>query len=292
MSIDNANPLPNASEGFRIVNERETNDFAFIHDANEIKYEIARYVACENIIVLWHFCSNWIRKFSRNIEKVYFKAFQKVEAFSYENVFFKFLPKLLWKIEKINNWKAFQKLVFEPKARINFEKASFFSWATKSFWFFNPHQFQITRSCNFTTVGDMFAEQPYAIAVQQGSHLQVIRFQTHFVIFELWIFLFCQDELSRVILELQKERFFEDLTAKYWNSSFKGSCLRNDDSEGITLESLGGVFIATLVGLGKLWVFESSSNPRELFWWISNIWSSLTFHSYCDVGSHRRSLLL
>jgi hypothetical protein len=60
-----------------------------------------------------------------------------------------------------------------------------------------------------------------------------------------------QDEISRVILELQKERFFEDLTAKYWNASLKGSCLRNDDSEGITLESLGGVFIATLVGLGK-----------------------------------------
>lgn len=55
-----------------------------------------------------------------------------------------------------------------------------------------------------------------------------------------------------MILELQMERFFEDLTAKYWNSSLKGSCIRNDDSEGITLESLGGVFIATLVGLGEL----------------------------------------
>lgn len=45
MSIDKAEPLTNASEGFRIVSERETNDFAFIHDANEIKYEIARFVA-------------------------------------------------------------------------------------------------------------------------------------------------------------------------------------------------------------------------------------------------------
>lgn len=42
MSIEAARTLPNASEGFRIVNERETNDFAFIHDANEIKYEISR----------------------------------------------------------------------------------------------------------------------------------------------------------------------------------------------------------------------------------------------------------
>lgn len=44
MSIDNAQPLTNASEGFRIVSERDTNDFAFIHDANEIKYEMARFV--------------------------------------------------------------------------------------------------------------------------------------------------------------------------------------------------------------------------------------------------------
>lgn len=44
MSIEGAKPLPNASEGFRIVNERETNDVAFIHDAREIKYEISRFV--------------------------------------------------------------------------------------------------------------------------------------------------------------------------------------------------------------------------------------------------------
>lgn len=43
MAIEASKPLPNASEGFRIVNERETNDFAFIHDANEIKYEMARF---------------------------------------------------------------------------------------------------------------------------------------------------------------------------------------------------------------------------------------------------------
>lgn len=42
MSIENTKPLVNASEGFRIVNLRETNDFAFIHDANEIKFEMAK----------------------------------------------------------------------------------------------------------------------------------------------------------------------------------------------------------------------------------------------------------
>ena len=39
-------------------------------------------------------------------------------------------------------------------------------------------------------------------------------------------------------------------TAKYWNSTLRKLCPVLDDSEGITLRSLGGVFIATLVGLG------------------------------------------
>lgn len=51
-------------------------------------------------------------------------------------------------------------------------------------------------------------------------------------------------------MELQKDRFFESLNARYWNHSSKAAeCPNNDESEGITLESLGGVFIATLFGL-------------------------------------------
>ncbi|XP_063217386.1 ionotropic receptor 25a-like [Bacillus rossius redtenbacheri] len=90
-------------------------------------------------------------------------------------------------------------------------------------------RYEVSRNCNLTEVGEMFAEQPYAIAVQQGSHLQL--------------------EISRRILDLQKDRYFETLSGKYWNSSVKGTCPDTDDSEGITLESLGGVFIATLFGL-------------------------------------------
>jgi glutamate receptor, ionotropic, invertebrate len=90
-------------------------------------------------------------------------------------------------------------------------------------------KYQISRNCNLTEVGDIMAEQPYAVAVQQGSHLN--------------------DQISRQILELQKDRFFEMLKAKYWNASAKGECPNADDNEGITLESLGGVFIATLFGL-------------------------------------------
>ncbi|XP_050536810.1 ionotropic receptor 25a isoform X2 [Daktulosphaira vitifoliae] len=88
---------------------------------------------------------------------------------------------------------------------------------------------EVYNNCNLTEVGEIFAERPYSIAVQQGSLIQ--------------------EEISRKILDLQKDRFFESLNAKYWNSSKLSMCPNADDSEGITLESLGGVFIATLVGL-------------------------------------------
>lgn len=51
------------------------------------------------------------------------------------------------------------------------------------------------------------------------------------------------------VLELSKDRYFEYLKEKYWNKSARGKCEDLDESEGITLESLGGVFIATLFGL-------------------------------------------
>lgn len=78
-----------------------------------------------------------------------------------------------------------------------------------------------------------------------------------------------QDELSRRILNLQKERFFELLSAKYWNQSARGQCENTDDNEGITLESLGGVFIATLFGLalalvtliGEVIYYRRKENP-------------------------------
>ena len=43
---------------------------------------------------------------------------------------------------------------------------------------------------------------------------------------------------------------YDVLLGKYWNNTLRSLCPVLDDSEGITLRSLGGVFIATLVGLG------------------------------------------
>ena len=39
------------------------------------------------------------------------------------------------------------------------------------------------------------------------------------------------------------------MTAKFWNSKNRADCPITDDSKGITLQSLGGIFLATLVGL-------------------------------------------
>ncbi|EZA57395.1 ObirIr8a [Ooceraea biroi] len=112
---------------------------------------------------------------------------------------------------------GFQKVIESEKAEFAFIHDS------------SEIKYEVTKNCNLTEVGEVFAEQPYAIAVQQGSHLQ--------------------EEISRTILDLQKDRYFETLAAKYWNQSLKAQCPNSDDNEGITLESLGGVFIATLFGL-------------------------------------------
>ncbi|EDW00137.1 ionotropic receptor 25a [Drosophila grimshawi] len=89
-------------------------------------------------------------------------------------------------------------------------------------------RYAVSKNCNLTEIGEVFAEQPYAVAVQQGSHLG--------------------DELSYAILMLQKERFFENLKEKYWNEDNRG-CADLDEQDGISLNSLGGVFMATIVGL-------------------------------------------
>lgn len=60
-------------------------------------------------------------------------------------------------------------------------------------------RYKYYQNCNFTEIGEPFAEQPLAVAVQQGSHLQ--------------------KEISKIILELQKERYFETLSG---NLSFDG----------------------------------------------------------------------
>lgn len=42
LAINDSNPVKDAAEGFRKVDEHLDADFAFIHDSSEIKYEISR----------------------------------------------------------------------------------------------------------------------------------------------------------------------------------------------------------------------------------------------------------
>lgn len=69
------------------------------------------------------------------------------------------------------------------------------------------------------------------------------------------------------ILQLQTERFFETLSARYWTSTCPS--LGDGENDGISLESLGGVFIATIIGLGIAFislafeVFTTARNRRK-----------------------------
>lgn len=90
-------------------------------------------------------------------------------------------------------------------------------------------RYEMARNCELTEIGEVFGKRPYGLAIQQGNSL-------------------LQDELTKAILQLQKERFFDDLNDKYWNASI-GNC-ESDENEGMSLESLGGVFIVTIFGLG------------------------------------------
>lgn len=51
---------------------------------------------------------------------------------------------------------------------------------------------------------------------------------------------------------MQKDRFFELLNAKYWNASKLSMCPNADESEGITLESLGKIKYYKIINMLKI----------------------------------------
>ena len=76
-----------------------------------------------------------------------------------------------------------------------------------------------------------------------------------------------------MILELQKERYFESLTSKYWNSSLRSDCPIVDDAEGITLTSLSGVFISIFLGLViAMIVLGCEVRPPKFFLMLPPFW--------------------
>nr|ARN17848.1 ionotropic receptor 2 [Cephus cinctus] len=87
-------------------------------------------------------------------------------------------------------------------------------------------------NCDLTMVGEEFSRKPYAIAVQQGSPLK--------------------DQFNNAILVLLNRRKLEKLKEKWWNRNpLKKTCEKQDDqSDGISIQNIGGVFIVIFVGIG------------------------------------------
>ncbi|GMR60627.1 hypothetical protein PMAYCL1PPCAC_30822 [Pristionchus mayeri] len=86
-------------------------------------------------------------------------------------------------------------------------------------------------SCNLQQVGSEFSRKPYAIALQTGHPLK--------------------DDVSSAILLLLNQRRLEALKEKWWNENPKRMVcpVNTDESDGISIQNIGGVFIVILAGI-------------------------------------------
>ncbi|XP_054709201.1 ionotropic receptor 25a-like [Uloborus diversus] len=92
-------------------------------------------------------------------------------------------------------------------------------------------KYAVMTNCELISVGSEFSRKPLALAVQQGSPLK--------------------DQLSSAILKLLNQRKLEGLKERWWNKNpAKVEC---DDSEqqsdGISIANIGGVFIVIFIGV-------------------------------------------
>lgn len=93
-------------------------------------------------------------------------------------------------------------------------------------------KYHVMTSCDLQSVGDEFSRKPYAIAVQQGSPLK--------------------DQFNNAILQLLNKRKLEKLKEIWWNNNPESmKCEKQDDqSDGISIQNIGGVFIVIFMGIG------------------------------------------
>ncbi|XP_035708909.1 ionotropic receptor 25a isoform X1 [Folsomia candida] len=93
-------------------------------------------------------------------------------------------------------------------------------------------RYEVLTSCDVQMVGEEFSRKPYALAVQQGSPLK--------------------DQLNDAILKLLNQRHLEQLKERWWNENqfAKKDCPKDDNqSDGISIHNIGGVFIVIFVGI-------------------------------------------
>ncbi|KAK3870062.1 hypothetical protein Pcinc_024667 [Petrolisthes cinctipes] len=113
-------------------------------------------------------------------------------------------------------------------------------------------RYLVLTNCDLQIVGEEFSRKPYAIAVQQGSPLK--------------------DQFNDAILKLLNQRKLETLKERWWNQNpEKKVCEKDDDqSDGISIENIGGVFIVIFVGIGlacvtlafEYWWYKHRKGPR------------------------------
>ncbi|CAJ0595110.1 unnamed protein product [Cylicocyclus nassatus] len=86
-------------------------------------------------------------------------------------------------------------------------------------------------NCQLQQVGTELARKPYAIAVQSGSYLR--------------------DQISSAILVLLNQKHLETLKEKWWEDNPKRAICADtsDESDGISVQNIGGVFIFISAGL-------------------------------------------
>jgi ionotropic glutamate receptor len=92
-------------------------------------------------------------------------------------------------------------------------------------------RYQDLITCDLQMVGDEFSRKPYALAVQQGSPLK--------------------DQLNDAILRLLNQRKLEGMKERWWNANEnRRNCEKEDeDTGGISIHNIGGVFIVIFVGI-------------------------------------------
>ncbi|XP_034949070.1 ionotropic receptor 25a-like isoform X2 [Chelonus insularis] len=86
-------------------------------------------------------------------------------------------------------------------------------------------------SCDIIMVGDEFSKKPYGLGVQNGSPLRT--------------------QLNDAIIQIKRKQILDHLEDKWWNKNpNKKICPKIlDQSDGISIENIGGVFIVIFVGI-------------------------------------------
>ncbi|KPJ17158.1 Glutamate receptor, ionotropic kainate 2 [Papilio machaon] len=105
-------------------------------------------------------------------------------------------------------------------------------------------RYHVLTNCDLQMVGDEFSRKPYAIAVQQGSPLK--------------------DQFNNAILQLLNKRKLEKLKENWWNNNpMARACDKQDDqSDGISIQNIGGVFIVIFLGIAL-----ACATLAAEYWW-------------------------